>query len=101
MLHLEYEVAHKGVLQAPVQGGNVHVCHQAGQGSVDKLRHEQLEGQASLLCTLCVMPASADCTVMCLAARLWSSEADSICILATVKPRLVHCGAEACNCPQS
>lgn len=57
-MHLEYKIADKGVLQAPEQSRDVHVCHQTGQGSVDKLRHEQLEGKAPLLCTLCMMPAS-------------------------------------------
>ena len=54
--HLENQGAQKCVAQAFVEGWNVHVGYQAGQRSVHKLCHEQLEREASLLCTLCVVP---------------------------------------------
>lgn len=55
--YLEDEGANESVTQALVQGWDVHVGHQAGERSVDKLSHEQLESEAPLLCTLCVVPA--------------------------------------------
>lgn len=55
--YLEDESANESVTQALVQGWDVHVSHQARECSVHKLSHEQLEREAPLLCTLCVVPA--------------------------------------------